>query len=132
MDSVTESTVSNCFRKAGFVPPLEPEVEEEDPFLNLNEENASQDDPLLQLEIENPLPSLLMTMLLSMMSYSVLPCQPPRTFYLPLGRLQKKLTRLMMLEIHCHLLRTSEPILPFKNCGRIAYIHLLQRIFIVF
>ena len=53
-DLVTESTVSNCFRKAGFVSPLEPEVEEEDPFLNLDEENASQDDPLLQLEIENP------------------------------------------------------------------------------
>ena len=53
-DLVTKSTVSNCFCKAGFSPPLEPEVEEEDPFLNLDEENASQDDPLLQLEIENP------------------------------------------------------------------------------
>lgn len=53
-ESVTESTVSNCFRKAGFVLPLEPEAEEEDPFLNLDEEGTSQDDPLLQLEIENP------------------------------------------------------------------------------
>ena len=40
-ESVTESTVSNCFRKAGFVLPLEPEAEEEDPFLNLDEESIS-------------------------------------------------------------------------------------------
>ena len=33
-DSVIESTLSNCFRKAGFISSLEPEVEEEDPFLN--------------------------------------------------------------------------------------------------
>ena len=49
-ESVTESIVSNCFCKARFILPLEPEVEEEDPFLNLDEENTSQDAPLLQLE----------------------------------------------------------------------------------
>ena len=54
-ESVTASTISNCFHKVGFVPPFEPEMEEEDLFLNLNdEETASQDIPLQQLQLENP------------------------------------------------------------------------------
>ena len=49
---VTESTVSNCYCKAGFVQPLEPEIEE-DSFLDFDEETPTKDDPLLQLAIEN-------------------------------------------------------------------------------
>ena len=52
-ESFTDSTISNCFCKEGFILPLEPEVEEKDPFVDLDAETASQDDPMCQLEIEN-------------------------------------------------------------------------------
>ena len=44
-ESVTQTTVANCFRKAGFVSTPEPPVEVEDPFLDLD-----GDDTLLEGE----------------------------------------------------------------------------------
>ena len=39
-ESVTETVVANCFRKAGFVSTPEPPVEVEDPFLDLDENDT--------------------------------------------------------------------------------------------
>ena len=121
-ESLTESTISNCFRKGGFILPLEPEVEEEDSFVDLDAETASQDDPMHQLEIGNlcSFDEYIAVALLLTMDSNVLPCQQIRTLYFLSCRSQKKTNRVTIQVIHYLQLLTSKLILLSTNCGHIS------------
>ena len=97
-ESVTESTISNCFRKGGFILPLEPEVEEEDPFVDLDAERLLRMTQCTNWRL-GIFVALMNTLLLTIDS-NVLPCQQIRTLYLLSCRSQKKTKRVTIQVIH--------------------------------